>query len=126
MMQCGDFYKTDITIANIQAVANGATYWLDVYHKARVLHRDIRIRNIMRFDPSPVYSHYMTNKKRKYCSSEKQRGEISEAKKNSSRAWQLIDFSVGHCLSDNEETARTVMQVESKNSYEARTTRAWS
>ena len=55
VMLCGD-YEKPIDASNIASAARGVGHWLDLVHNARVLHRDIRPSNIMRFNPPVVYS----------------------------------------------------------------------
>ncbi len=88
VMLCGDFYHR-VALDTVKSMTHGVQYWLDIYHKANVLHRDIRLSNIMRFDHPPLYRPFINQR-------------MIASASNSCLQWQLIDFNVGYCLAGTE------------------------
>jgi hypothetical protein len=73
-------------------MACGVNYWLGLYHKARVVHRDIRLSNILRFSCPPFYTHFR----------DKSIINVVSPNGDSFLQWQLIDFNLGYCLTESD------------------------
>jgi hypothetical protein len=100
VMLCGDYYH-HVTPYNVKEAIYGAQYWLDMYHKAGVVHRDIRLSNILRFDYPPAYV-TIANKKLPGVSAS-----------DLCSQWQLIDFNLGCCLNEGMSEVSTTLQRNS-------------
>jgi hypothetical protein len=106
VMRCGDYSKHAKAYDNVvEPMIFGVQFWLNLYHQAQVLHRDIRLPNIMRFDDPPVYTAIVDRN-----SNETSR---NNGNRNSCLQWQLIDFSIGHCLKKDEESVMTQLHINS-------------
>lgn len=96
VMLCGN-YRHKITPDTVQSMSRGVQYWLDLYHKARVVHRDVRASNILRFSPPPQHRHVVQK-------------TVPHACKESCLQWQLIDFNLGYCLEESKNHVQTTLQ----------------
>eukprot|EP01031_Cornospumella_fuschlensis_P030251 gene30251-36557_t len=105
VMLCGHFGEA-LSDADVESVVEGVSAWLKLYHDARVLHRDIRLSNIMRFSSPSSYNPYF------YYGSNSYNTSASTTVARNSLQWQLIDFNLGYCFEEEEQgdTAITHLQ----------------
>jgi hypothetical protein len=79
-------------------MACGVNYWPGLYHKAHVVQRDIRLSNILRFSYPPIYIHSRDRKTYVFPNVD------------SFLQWQLIDFNLGYCLTENDHVLTKIHQ----------------
>jgi hypothetical protein len=102
VMHCGDLYcRPDSN--SLSSLMDGVTYWLNLYHDAGVLHRDIRFNNMVRF--SNVPSHYTPS-----IIESADNKAVTEA---TCLQWQLIDFNTACCLAEDRSEVKTILQRNS-------------
>ena len=117
VMICGDL-NNKVTLDCESDVAK----WLKLYHDARVLHRDIRQSNIVRFKRPPLYQSAVSiaDRPSNSCSNNNSNNNSNSNNNNSSSnssssssngyEYQLIDFNLACCLDDGTTIMETTLQ----------------
>jgi hypothetical protein len=115
IMHCGDYshdghsevYHGKELLKRYSKLHSDLFLWLELIHNAGVLHRDLRLPNILRFKSSSrTFVHH-----RVAASSESTSASTHiEVHANPEGEWQLIDFNVSACLQGGASTADTVLK----------------
>lgn len=116
VMRCGDF-KTQLSspwVPNAvkQAASVRCQLWLRLIHGARVLHRDLRVQNIVWFGKSALKYDGIAECN-PYRHREDQCGE-HEFTESKAGDWQIVDFNLAcECEGEGEMVAETLLNKES-------------
>jgi hypothetical protein len=114
IMHCGDYsldghsevYNEKELLMKYSQIRGDLSFWLELIHNAGVLHRDLRLPNILRFKSTLrtfVHHHVAVSNE----SGSTQREVHADPEEGE---WQLIDFNVSACLERGASTADTLLK----------------